>query len=137
MRNLKQFSSEDALEKIEELMEYDIPEYANDDEYGEICDIVGLSAYETDESVIDEEMLRNMVIDAVNEGWLQKAKNLLNDIDLNADYWKLDGYGWAVDIDAADCQWLKDEIIRDLVDMLDDEDMEKYNDICEKYANGD
>lgn len=135
--NIPNYSSEDALEKIQDLLEYDIPEYASDRVYREICDIVGISACETDENIVDEELLWDMVKDAINEWWLYKAKHLLNDINLDADFWRLDGNGWAVDIDAADCQWLKDGIIRWLEDMLDEEDMEKYNDICEKYANSD
>ena len=44
---------------------------------------------------------------------------------MSNNYWRLDGNGWAVNIDKADCEWLRDEIIKDLVDMLDDEDMEE------------
>jgi hypothetical protein len=47
MRNLKQFSSEDALEKIEELLDMDLPENSNDTEYKKICDVVNLGYYET------------------------------------------------------------------------------------------
>lgn len=137
MRNLKQFSSEDALEKIEELLDMDLPDGSNDDEYEKICDVVGMSVYDTDEDIIDEESLIYRVKDALDDGWLEKAKRLLEDIDLSNNYWRLDGNGWAVNIDKDDCEWLRNEIINDLVDMLDEEDMEKYNDMMERIANSD
>lgn len=137
MRNLKQFSSEDALEKIEELLDMDLPKGSNDDEYEKICDVVGMSVYDTDEDIIDEESLIYRVKDALDDGWLEKAKRLLEDIDLSNNYWRLDGNGYAVNIDKDDCEWLRNEIINDLVDMLDDEDMEKYNDMMERIANSD
>ena len=137
MRNLKQFSSEDALEKIEELLDIDLPDGSNDDEYEKICDVVGMSVYDTDEDIIDEESLIYRVKDALDDGWLGKAKRLLEDIDLSNNYWRLDGNGYAVNIDKDDCEWLRNEIINDLMDMLDDEDMEKYNDMMERIANSD
>ena len=56
---IKNFTSEDALEKIQELLDMDIPEYANDDEYKKICDVVGLDYYDTCDDIIDEEYLKN------------------------------------------------------------------------------
>jgi len=134
---IKNFTSEDALEKIQELLDMDIPEYANDDEYKKICDVVELDYYDTCDEVIDEEYLKSRAKQLIDDDWLNAARNLLADIDLSASFWILDGNGWARDVDAADCQYLKDEIIRDLVDMLDDEDMEKYNDMMEGVANSD
>ena len=135
--NIQNYTSEEALEKIQELLEYDISSYANDDEYSEICDIVGLSVYETDEDIVDEEYLKGRAKQLIDDDWLSAAKNLLSDIDLNANFWRIDGYGWAVNIDASDCEYLRDEIIKELVDMLDEEDMEKYNELREKYSNSD
>jgi hypothetical protein len=137
MRNLKQFSSEDALEKIEELLDIDLPDGSNDDEYEKICDVVGMSVYDTDEDIIDEESLIYRVKDALDDGWLEKAKRLLEDIDLSADFWRIDGNGYAVNIDRADCEYLRDEIVKDLADMLDEEDMEKFNDMMERIENSD
>lgn len=134
---IKNFTSEDALEKIEELLDIDLPEGSNDDEYEKICDVVGMSVYDTDEDIIDEESLIYRVKDALDDGWLEKAKRLLEDIDLSADFWRINGNGYAVNIDKDDCEWLRNEIINDLVDMLDEEDMEKYNDMMEKIANSD
>lgn len=134
---IKNFKSEDALEKIEELLDIDLPEGSNDDEYEKICDVVGMSVYDTDEDIIDEESLIYRVKDALDDGWLEKAKRLLEDIDLSADFWRINGNGYAVNIDKDDCEWLRNEIINDLVDMLDDGDMEKYNDMMERITNSD
>ena len=134
---IKNFTSEDALEKIEELLDMDLPEKSNDTEYKKICDVVNLSYYETCDDIIGEDELKDMVKKAIDDDRLQKAKWLLEDIDLSNNYWRLDGNGYAVNIDRADCEYLRDEIVKDLADMLNDEDMEKFNDMMERIANSD
>lgn len=134
---IKQYTSEDALEKIEELLDMDLPEKSNDTEYKKICDVVNLSCYETCDDIIGEDELKDMVKKAIDDDRLQKAKWLLEDIDLSADFWRIDGNGYAVNIDRADCEYLRDEIVKDLADMLNEEDMEKFNDMMERIANSD
>lgn len=134
---IQQYLSEDALEKIEELLDIDLPEKSNDTEYKRICDVVNLSYYETCDDIIGEEELKNMVKKAIDDDRLQKAKWLLEDIDLSADFWRIDGNGYAVNIDRADCEYLRDEIVEDLADMLNEEDMGKFNDMMERITNSD
>lgn len=132
---IKNFTSEEALEKIEELLDIDLPDYSNDDEYKKICDVVGLDYYDTCDDIIDEEYLKIRAKELIDDDWLNAARNLLADIDLNASFWILDGNGWARDVDQWDCEYLRNEIIKELVDMLDEEDMEKYYDIKEREDN--
>ena len=48
---------------------------------------------------IDEEYLKSRAKELIDDDWLNVARNLLADIDLNARFWILDGNGWARDVD--------------------------------------
>lgn len=124
--NIKQFTSEEALEMIWELLDVYLPEWAGEDEYFEICRKVDLDYYETSDDLIDEELLKDRVRHYLEDDWLEAAKNMLTDIDLRSSCWILDGNGRPRDIDQSDCEYLRDEIIKELEDMLDEEDMKKY-----------
>jgi hypothetical protein len=43
---IQQYLSEDALEKLQEVLEYDIPEYAGDRDYMELMNMVNMDYYE-------------------------------------------------------------------------------------------
>ena len=132
--NIKYLTSDEALEKIEELLEYDIPSYAGCSDYERIMDIVDLDYYDAPDDLIDEEGIKDRVKSYLDDDWLSAAKNMLTDIDLMDDYWIIDWNGRPRDIDSADCVFLKKEIINNLVDMLDDKDMKKYNKLLKKYG---
>ena len=134
---IRNFTSEEALEKLEELLKYEIPDYAGKRHYEEICDVVGMDYYDWPDDFIDEELLIDRVKQHLDDWWLSAAKNMLTDIDLNDGLWIIDGNGRPRDIDSADCTYLKNEIMKELEDMLDEEDMEKYKDMCERYENSD
>lgn len=123
---IKQFTSEEALEMIWELLDMYLPEWAGQDEYLELCRKVDLDYYEWPDDLIDEWEIKERVKHYLDDDWLEAAKNMLTDIDLHNDYWIIDWNGRPRDIDQSDCEYLRDEIIKELEDMLDEEDMKKY-----------
>ena len=52
---IRNFTSEEALEKLEELLEYDIPECAGDRDYSELMDIVNMDYNDAPDELIDED----------------------------------------------------------------------------------
>ena len=124
---IKQYLSEDALEKLQEVLEYDIPEYAGDRDYMELMDMVNMDYYDAPDDLIDEEGIADRVREHLDGWWLGAAKNMLKDLDL-------DWNGRPRDIDSGDCEYLKKEIISELEDQLDDKDMKKWLRIKKKYG---
>lgn len=131
---IQQYLSEDALEKLQEVLEYDIPEYAGDRDYMELMDIVNMDYYDAPDDLIDEDGIADRVREHLDGGWLSAAKNMLTDIDLGATYWIIDWNGRPRDIDSWDCEYLKKEIISELEDQLDDKDMKRWEKIKKKYG---
>ena len=130
---IKQYLSEDALEKLQEVIDYDIPEYAGDRHYMELMDMVNMDYYEAPDDLIDEEGITYRVKEHLDGWWLSAAKNMLTDIDLDSTYWIIDWNGRPRDIDNRDCEYLQREIVSELEDQLDDKDMKKWLKIKKKY----
>ena len=130
---IKQYLSEDALEKLQEVIDYDIPEYAGDRHYMELMNMVNMDYYDAPDDLIDEEGIADRVREHLDGWWLGAAKNMLKDLDLESDYWIIDWNGRPRDIDKGDCEYLQREIVSELEDQLDDKDMKKWLKIKKRY----
>lgn len=91
---IKQYMSEDALEKLQEVADYYIPEYAGDRHYMELMNMVNMDYYDAPDDLIDEEGIADRVREHLDGWWLGAAKNMLKDLDLESDYWIID-WKWA------------------------------------------
>lgn len=71
------------------------------------------------EDFVDEETVIMQIEDMLRDRSLSTIYNFISDINLNADFWKYDGYGWLQDIDDSDLEYIRDEILTTLSDEED------------------
>lgn len=121
-------NNEEIIEKIIQIKEYELSPLADDRDYQRLCDIAWVDYNDTDDFV-DEYGLIDRCRKYVEEGELFMLHNLLKDIDLHNQFWRINSNGRPVDVDKADCEWLKWELIYRLKDKLDEDWLEELNNL--------
>ncbi len=116
------------IEKIIQIKEYELRPYADDRDYQRLCDIAWVDYNDTDDFV-DEDGLIDRCREYIEEGELFMIRNLLRDIDLTSLFWRVNSNGRPVDVDKADCEYLKWELIDRLKDELDEDWLEELNNL--------
>lgn len=99
-------------DKIEELEDFDYS-YAEDDNYIRACEACDKDPRE-EWDLTDEELLIEEVKRKAEEWELYHIKNMLQDIDLDNDYFLYDWYWWPRNIERSDSEYIIENKLKEL-----------------------
>lgn len=123
----------ECLEDIDNLKNYS---WSNYQDFISLCSEYDIDSRNEDENwwidIIDSDTLWNLIREKADEWDLLWIKNMIEDIDLDSDIWKLDWNWRAEDIDSSDCECLADHIIDKIKDEMNsiwvDDELREYLD---------
>ena len=121
-------TNKEIIEKIIQIKEYNLPAIADERDYKNLCDIAWVDYNDTDD-FIDEYELANRVRKYAEEWDLYICRNFLTDIDLTAEFWRVNTSGYPVDVDRWDCEYVRWELIERLKEQLDEDWLEELNNL--------